>query len=68
MRCRSRDVVGGDAKTRAKLLENVRWQSFGHHVGQLLASWNMEHADVAKCHALADEVDVQLHILGQGKK
>jgi nucleoside-triphosphatase THEP1 len=60
---RSRDGVKDDAETGAKFLEDVRRQSFGHHISELLASGNMENTYVAESHSFADEVDVQFHML-----
>lgn len=60
---RSRDVVTGDAKTGPELRENVRGQAFGHDVGELLPSGDVKDAELAQRHALANEVDVELHVL-----
>ena len=60
----TRDVVAGDAKTGSKLRENVRRQAFGHDVGELLTRGDVKNTKLAEGDALADEEDVELHVLG----
>ena len=61
---RSWSIGCRDAQAGAKFPEDISGQSFRHYVGELLTRRAVKDAELAESHALPDEEDVQLDMLG----
>ena len=61
---RSWSVGCRDAQAGAKIPEDIRGQSFRHYISELLTRRDRTAAELAERHALPNEEDVQLDMLG----
>jgi hypothetical protein len=61
---RSQSVRIPDAKTGPKILKQLYWETLRHDISKLILWWHMENADFTQGDLFADEVDVDLDVLG----
>ena len=61
---RSSSGSAADVQTGAKFPEHRCGKAFCEDIGILRARGNMKNSDFSKCHAVTNEVKVDLHVLG----
>jgi hypothetical protein len=61
---RSRSGRITDSQTGPKVSEQLYRKTLAHDISELVHRGNMEDANLSQCHLLANEVDVDLDMLG----